>query len=63
MNNPYVMNMIVKQRQEEIRRQAEMVNRADQALRDSREWQRQEAMFAIRGLMLFVFLFGWVILI
>ncbi len=63
MNNPYGMNMIVKQRQKEIRKQTEMYNRIDRATRGSEERSGGGSLIALRGLMLTIFLIGLVILI
>jgi hypothetical protein len=63
MNNPYAMNMIVKQRQEEIRRQAEMYNRIDRATRGSEKRSGEGSVLALRGLMVTIFLLGLIFLI
>lgn len=60
MNNPYVMNMIMKQRLEEIRKQAELYNRIDQ---DSGERLGHGSVLAFRGLTITIFLLGLIILI
>jgi hypothetical protein len=63
MNNPYVMNMIVKQRQEGIRKQAELYNRIDRATSGSEERSGEGSVIALRGLMLTIFLLGLIILV
>jgi hypothetical protein len=63
MNNLYAMNMIVKQRQEEIRRQAEMYNRIDRAGGGSKEGSGEGSVLVLRGLMVTIFLLGLIFLI
>jgi hypothetical protein len=63
MDNLYEMNMIVKQRQEEIRRHAEIYNLINRARSCSEERSGEGLALALRGLMVTIFLLGWILLI
>jgi hypothetical protein len=69
MNNPYAMNMIVKQRQEEIRRQADLyrriegTDRIEESEGDFRQWWREKSAIARMSLMLAASVLGLSILV
>jgi hypothetical protein len=63
MNNPYAMNMIVKQRQEEIRRQADLYRRTEESEGDFRKWWREKSVIALISLMVAASVLGLSILV
>jgi hypothetical protein len=63
MNSPYAMNMIVKQRQEEIRRQANLYRRVEESEGGFGKWWREKSAMALVGLMLAASVLGLSILV
>ena len=63
MNNPYAMNMIVKQRQAEIRRQADAYRRIEESEGDSRKWSKGKSVMALMSLVLSASVLGISILV
>jgi len=63
MNNPYAMNMIVKQRQTEFRRQADVYRRIEESEGDSRKWSKGKSVMALMGLVLSASVLGLSILV
>ena len=69
MNSPYAMNMIVKQQQEEIRRQADLYRRIEESDRIEETeggfgmWWRERSAIALVSLMLAASLLGISVLV
>ncbi len=63
MNNPYAMNMIVKQRQAEIRRQADVYRRIEETKGDSGKWSKGKLVMALVSLVLSASVLGLSILV
>jgi len=63
MNNPYAMNTIVKQRQEEIRRQVGLYRRIEESEGGFERWWQEKSAIALMSLMVAASALGLSILV